>query len=190
MPDFLHLHCHTQYSLLDGASRIETMLDKAVADGHKGAAITDHGNMYGAFKFVNEAKKRNLKPIVGCEFYLVEDRHKRSFSRKHRRPIDEADLVSEWILDVERPLAPRAYRDLPSRVSVDVVFGEGSAGTLTPLVGRLDIVHREVEPFRIGLRVVAVPVGAGVEARQDRSPAQGPFRRSYRKGPGPRPCPF
>ncbi len=82
MPDFLHLHCHTQYSLLDGASRIETMLDKAVQDGHKGAAITDHGNMYGAFKFVNEAKKRNLKPIVGCEFYLVADRHKRSFSRK------------------------------------------------------------------------------------------------------------
>lgn len=82
MPDFLHLHCHTQYSLLDGASRIESLMDKAVADGQKGVALTDHGNMYGAFKFVNEANKRDLKPIVGCEFYLVEDRRKQSFSRK------------------------------------------------------------------------------------------------------------
>ncbi|MDH3243468.1 MAG: DNA polymerase III subunit alpha [Saprospiraceae bacterium] len=82
MPDFIHLHCHTQYSLLDGASRIETMMDKAVSDGQAGVALTDHGNMYGVFKFVNEAHKRNLKPIAGCEFYLVEDRHRKSFSRK------------------------------------------------------------------------------------------------------------
>ena len=79
MPEYVHLHCHTQYSLLDGASDIGTMMDKAVADGQKGVALTDHGNMFGAFKFVAEAKKRNIKPIVGCEFYMVEDRHKRSF---------------------------------------------------------------------------------------------------------------
>src|SRR5690606_2960627 len=82
MSDFLHLHCHTQFSLLDGASKIELMMDKAVADGQKGVALTDHGNMFGAFKFVAEAEKRNLKPMVGCEFYMVEDRHKQSFSRK------------------------------------------------------------------------------------------------------------
>ncbi len=82
MPDFLHLHCHTQFSLLDGASKIELMMDKAVADGQKGVALTDHGNMFGAFKFVAEAEKRNIKPLVGCEFYLVENRHKQSFSRK------------------------------------------------------------------------------------------------------------
>jgi DNA polymerase-3 subunit alpha len=81
MPDFVHLHCHTQYSLLDGASDIATMMDKAVADGQKGVALTDHGNMFGAFKFVSEANKRGIKPIVGCEFYLVEDRHIKSFSR-------------------------------------------------------------------------------------------------------------
>ncbi len=82
MPDFLHLHCHTQFSLLDGASKIEHMMDKAVADGQKGVALTDHGNMFGAFKFVAEAEKRDLKPMVGCEFYMVDDRHKQSFSRK------------------------------------------------------------------------------------------------------------
>ena len=81
MPDFCHLHCHTHYSLLDGASHIGRMMDKAVADGQKGVAITDHGNMFGAFHFVNEAQKRDLKAIIGCEFYLVEDRHKKSFSK-------------------------------------------------------------------------------------------------------------
>lgn len=81
MPDFCHLHCHTQYSLLDGASDIATMMDKAKADGQKGVALTDHGNMFGAFKFVAEANKRDLMPIIGCEFYLVDDRHHKSFSR-------------------------------------------------------------------------------------------------------------
>jgi DNA polymerase-3 subunit alpha len=57
------------------------MMNKAQADGHKGVALTDHGNMFGAFKFVAEANKRGLKPILGCEFYLVEDRHKQSFSK-------------------------------------------------------------------------------------------------------------
>ena len=81
MPEFCHLHCHTQYSLLDGASEIGTMMDKAVSDGQKGVALTDHGNMFGAFKFVAEADKRGLKPMVGCEFYLVEDRTVKAFSR-------------------------------------------------------------------------------------------------------------
>ncbi|MDX1942127.1 MAG: DNA polymerase III subunit alpha [Saprospiraceae bacterium] len=81
MAEFVHLHCHTQYSLLDGASDIGAMMDKAAADGQKGVALTDHGNMFGAFKFVSEAKKRDLKPIVGCEFYLVEDRFKKTFVR-------------------------------------------------------------------------------------------------------------
>ena len=79
MPNYNHLHCHTQYSLLDGASEIGSMMDKAKADGQTAVAMTDHGNMYGAFKFVAEATKRGIKPIVGCEFYMVEDRHKRTF---------------------------------------------------------------------------------------------------------------
>lgn len=81
MPDFLHLHCHTQYSLLDGAADIASMMDKAKADGQKGVALTDHGNMFGAFKFAAEATKRDLKPIIGCEFYMVADRHIKAFSR-------------------------------------------------------------------------------------------------------------
>ena len=81
MPEFAHLHCHTQYSLLDGAAEIGTMMKKAAADGQKAVALTDHGNMFGAFKFVREAHRNGVKPIVGCEFYMVEDRFKKSFQR-------------------------------------------------------------------------------------------------------------
>jgi len=88
---FAHLHCHTQYSLLDGAAKIPALFKKAVADNQKGIAITDHGNMFGVFEFVAEAAKINakegktvIKPIVGCEFYVVNDRHKRAFTKEDR----------------------------------------------------------------------------------------------------------
>jgi DNA polymerase-3 subunit alpha len=81
MPEFVHLHSHTQFSLLDGASNIDVLMAKAAADGMKGVALTDHGNMFGAFKFVASAEKHGVKPMIGCEFYLVEDRHKRSFAK-------------------------------------------------------------------------------------------------------------
>ena len=79
MPQFCHLHCHTQYSLLDGATDIAALMSKAKKDGMKAVALTDHGNMFGCYDFVNEAKKNDIKPILGCEFYLVEDRHKQAF---------------------------------------------------------------------------------------------------------------
>jgi DNA polymerase-3 subunit alpha len=81
---FNHLHCHTQFSLLDGAANISDMVKKAAGDGMKAVAITDHGNMFGVFQFVNEAAKNNIKPIVGCEFYVVADRHKKSFTKPEK----------------------------------------------------------------------------------------------------------
>ena len=81
MVDFCHLHSHTQFSLLDGASDIKKLIKKAKSDGQKAVAITDHGNMFGVFKFVKEAKAQQIKPIIGCEFYLVEDRHVKSFEK-------------------------------------------------------------------------------------------------------------
>jgi DNA polymerase-3 subunit alpha len=79
MPSFSHLHCHSQYSLLDGAARVSDMFSKAKEDGMRAVALTDHGNMFGVFQFVNEGNKSGVKPIVGCEFYMVEDRHRKSF---------------------------------------------------------------------------------------------------------------
>lgn len=69
---FTHLHVHTRYSVLDGACEVSALADKAVSLGMKALAITDHGNMYGVMDFVNKAKKKGLKPIVGCEFYVAE----------------------------------------------------------------------------------------------------------------------
>ncbi len=85
---FSHLHVHTQFSLLDGAAEIGNLYKKALKDNMPAIAITDHGNMFGAFQFVAEAYKHKnddgslkVKPIVGCEFYVVNDRTKRAFTK-------------------------------------------------------------------------------------------------------------
>ncbi len=78
MSDFVHLHCHTEYSLLDGAIRIGDLCKTAVSFGSPAAAITDHGNLHGALIFYDAAKKNGLKPIIGCEVYVAkEDRRKK-----------------------------------------------------------------------------------------------------------------
>jgi len=69
--DFVHLHVHTQYSLLDGMIRLEDLFEKAGAYGMKSVAITDHGNMYGAIDFYKQAIKHGIKPIIGCEMYVA-----------------------------------------------------------------------------------------------------------------------
>jgi len=74
MADFVHLHCHTEYSLLDGAIRIGDLVKTAKDFGCPAAAITDHGNMHGALVFYEAAKKAELKPIVGCEVYVAKER--------------------------------------------------------------------------------------------------------------------
>ena len=68
---FTHLHVHTEYSLLDGACRIERLLDRAKALGQTSVAITDHGVMYGVIDFYKAAKARGIKPIIGCEIYVA-----------------------------------------------------------------------------------------------------------------------
>jgi len=76
---FVHLHVHTEYSLLDGAIRIPKMLEKAWSLGMDSVAITDHGNMFGAVQFFDQARKSGIKPILGCEVYLAPgDRRDRS----------------------------------------------------------------------------------------------------------------
>lgn len=81
MPSFSHLHVHTQYSLLDGAADIKKLIAKAKADNMPAVAITDHGNMFGAFDFYVESNKQGIKPIIGCEFYMVHDRFEKSFGQ-------------------------------------------------------------------------------------------------------------
>jgi len=69
--DFCHLHCHTQYSLLDGAARIKRLMAKAEELEMPAVAITDHGNLFGVPEFYTTAKRAGIKPIIGCEFYVT-----------------------------------------------------------------------------------------------------------------------
>ena len=71
MGEFVHLHLHTEYSLLDGAAKISAIADKALSDGQSAVAITDHGVMYGAVEFYNALRSRGVKPIIGCEVYVA-----------------------------------------------------------------------------------------------------------------------
>src|SRR5918995_804177 len=75
---FAHLHCHSEYSMLDGASRIGDLVSFARDQGMPGIALTDHGVMYGAVKFYKEAKDAGIKPLMGCEVYVTADRNGRS----------------------------------------------------------------------------------------------------------------
>ena len=79
---FVHLHCHTHYSLLDGASRIPDLVKKVKASGMNAAAITDHGNLYGALEFYNECRSHEINPIIGYEAYVApKDRRERNATR-------------------------------------------------------------------------------------------------------------
>ncbi|KAA6325344.1 DNA polymerase III subunit alpha, partial [termite gut metagenome] len=93
MQDFVHLHVHTQYSLLDGQAGIAALVDKAIKNGMKGIAITDHGNMFGVKEFYNYVSKKNeqlsktdgsrlFKPIIGCEMYVAH----RTMDKKEGKP--------------------------------------------------------------------------------------------------------
>ena len=68
---FVHLHVHSEYSLLDGACRIGSMMDRVQELGQKAIALTDHGVMYGTIDFYRAAKKAGIKPIIGCEVYVA-----------------------------------------------------------------------------------------------------------------------
>lgn len=99
---FSHLHVHTQFSLLDGAASISSLFQKARADGMPALAISDHGNMFGVFEFVKEAYKNLdangkplVKPVVGCEFYITHDRHRKSFSKEEKDPRHHQILLAK-----------------------------------------------------------------------------------------------
>ena len=147
MPDFVHLHCHTQYSLLDGATHIPALMDKALKDGQKAVALTDHGNMFGAFEFVAEANKRGIKPIVGCEFYLVTDRHKQAFVKSH----GESDDRFHQLLLAKNP---HGYTNLSKLCSLGFIEG---------LYGKFPRIDKElILQYHEGLIATSCCIGAEI----------------------------
>ena len=101
MEDFVHLHVHTYYSILDGQSSVQRLVDKAVANGMQGMALTDHGNMFGTKEFYNYCKKVNgkrkeeglpeFKPIIGCEMYVA--RHRKTDKVKENGDMSGYHLI-------------------------------------------------------------------------------------------------
>ncbi len=90
MADFVHLHNHTEYSLLDGLSKIKPLVEKTKELGMDALAITDHGVMYGAIKFYNTCKEAGIKPIIGCEIYMA---HRSRFDKQPKVDADQYHLV-------------------------------------------------------------------------------------------------
>ncbi len=108
--DFAHLHLHTQYSLLDGANRLDALMAKAKAQGLPALAVTDHGNLFGAVKFYKKARENGIRPILGCEAYIAQG------SRFDRTPPsgDGAVGLNHLLLLVQNETG---YRNLLSLVS-------------------------------------------------------------------------
>lgn len=79
---FFHLHLHSQYSVLQATADISEIIAKTKEAGMQAVALTDFGNLYGAFSFVSEALKHNIKPILGCEYFLAEERLKNKFTKE------------------------------------------------------------------------------------------------------------
>ncbi|GAB5407897.1 MAG: DNA polymerase III subunit alpha [Balneolaceae bacterium] len=81
---FTHLHCHSKFSVLQATAGVKELVAKAKKLGMPAVALTDKGNMYGAFAFVSAAHAEGIKPIVGCEFFVVDDRLQKKFTRENR----------------------------------------------------------------------------------------------------------
>jgi len=139
MSQFSHLHVHTQFSLLDGAASIQNLYKKAIDDNMPALAITDHGNMFGVFEFVKEAYnhkgadgKPKIKPVVGCEFYITENRHRKQFAKDDKDPRHHQVLLAKN--DV-------GYRNLVKLTSLGYIEGMYSK---YPRIDK-ELIHRHHE---------------------------------------------
>ena len=107
MSDFVHLHVHTEYSLLDGLPKIKKLVPFVKELGMNALAITDHGNMYGAIEFYKTCQKNEIKPIIGCEVYVAANgRHDRT----------AADRKSSHLILLAKD--PDGYKNLMRLVSL------------------------------------------------------------------------
>ena len=105
--DFVHLHLHTEYSLLDGACRIDRLMKHIKELGQSAVAITDHGVMYGCVDFYKKAKKEGVKPIIGCEVYVS--------SRGRKDKVHKLDTYYHLVLLVKNEIG---YQNLTKLVTL------------------------------------------------------------------------
>jgi len=135
-PGFVHLHTHSEYSLLDGAARLEaprsnpsapTIFSEAARDGMSAIAVTDHGAMFGALRFYEAARKTGVKPIMGVEAYVAPG------SRFDRTPGESEEKYYHLTLLAENETGYRNPSDLsPSRTSKASTTGRGWTSSCSP----------------------------------------------------------
>src|ERR1039458_5145236 len=102
MPEFTHLHLHTDYSLLDGACDVDKLAERVVSVGQKSVAMTDHGNIFGAVHFFDAAKKKGIKAILGCELYICGNEDHRARSEEHTSELQSLrHLVCRLLLEIK-----------------------------------------------------------------------------------------
>lgn len=115
--EFIHLHVHSQYSVLQATPDVKSLVEKAVENEMSAVALTDLGNMFGAFKFVGAAMKAGIKPIVGCEFFVAEERQKLQFTK------DNPDKRFQQVLIAKNK---KGYQNLTKLSSI--AYKEGNYG--------------------------------------------------------------
>ncbi len=93
-PEFVHLHVHSEYSLLDGANRIGSLVDACVEDGQPALALTDHGNMFGAIELYQKASAKDITPVIGCEVYIARQSRFEPHSKKKGNGYNHLTLLA------------------------------------------------------------------------------------------------
>ncbi|MDR0896003.1 MAG: DNA polymerase III subunit alpha [Prevotellaceae bacterium] len=154
MQDFVHLHVHTQYSLLDGQASVSALVDKAMEDGMKGIAVTDHGNMFAIKEFTNYVNKKNknveagkqFKPIIGCEMYVA----RRTMNDRDGKP----DMGGYHLIVLAKNL--KGYHNLVKLVSRSWTIGH----YMRPRTDRT-----ELEKYHEGLIICSACLGGEVPRR-------------------------
>lgn len=163
MSNFVHLHVHTQYSILDGAADIDELFDKAKEYGMGAVAITDHGNMFGVKQFFDTAKKKGLKPILGIETYVARNsRHDRS--DKEDRAGDHLILLAKNKTGYHNLVKlsslaytegfyykPRIDKELLEKYSEGLIVSTACLGGEIPqaiMAGKIDEAEKLVEWFK------------------------------------------
>ncbi|MCK9300798.1 MAG: PHP domain-containing protein, partial [Bacteroidales bacterium] len=154
MSSFVHLHVHSQYSILDGQASVQALVDKAVADQMPAIALTDHGNMFGAKEFHNYVKAKNaqtqtaIKPIIGCEVYVA-----RNGKELHRKEVKEDARGWHLILLAKNFTGYKNLIKIVSRAWTDGYY----------YCARTD--HKDLETYREGLIASSACLGGEIPSQ-------------------------
>ena len=140
MTDFVHLHLHTEYSLLDGAAKVDDLVDHLVKNNINACAITDHGNMYASLYFAEECVKKGIKYIIGCELYAVDNHlEKRPGKNEHIVLLAKNKTGYKNIVKLDSLSYIDGYYGGKPRISYDLIkqYSEGVICLSACLAGRL-----------------------------------------------------